>query len=339
MSSNSFVSYPIRGYQFILFMEKAMIIAVTGISSSLGKALIPKLQDDPSVERIIGIDVTEYSGNPDKITFIKADVRDMDSVAAALEGADVLFHMAFIVIPPRLPKRKIIYDINVNGSKAVFKAAAKKKVKKIIYLSSVVAYGHRPESPQVVTEKSPLLGSLTTNFYYSHTKGLVEQFLDQFEKDYPDISIIRIRAPMIGDTDHFGKGMSAWRYSGKSSKAIFPLNQDGKLPWQLLLEDDLTEALTMLMKKDVRGAFNVASPYLPDLYTFIKDEYNHELQPRAAGMNNFFLGLQKMFPKLGWIQAWTYTSMMNTEKIEKELNWKPSMDTAQIIRKALGPPA
>jgi len=316
-----------------------MIIAVTGISSSLGRALVPKLQSDPTVERIIGIDVVEYPGKQDKITFIKADIRDLDSVASAIEGADVLFHMAFIVIPPKLPKRKIIYDINVNGSITVFKAAAQKKIPKIIYLSSVVAYGHRPESPQVVTEDSPLLGHLTTNFYYSHTKGLVEQFIDQFEKEYPDISIIRIRAPMIGDTDHFGKGMSAWRYSGKSSKAIFPLNQNGNLPWQLLLDDDLTDALLRLMKNDVRGAYNVASPYIPDLYTFIKEEYNHELKPRDAGMNNFFIGMQKIFPKMGWIQAWTYTSMMNTEKIEKELGWKPSVDTAQIIKKALGPPA
>lgn len=81
-----------------------MIIAVTGISSGLGKALIPKLQGDPSVERIIGIDVAEYSGNPDKITFIKADVRNMDSMVASLEGVDVLFHLAFIVVPTKLPQ-------------------------------------------------------------------------------------------------------------------------------------------------------------------------------------------------------------------------------------------
>lgn len=315
-----------------------MIIAVTGISSNLGKALIPKLQNDPSVECIIGIDVTEYRGNRDKITFFKADVRNMDNIVAALEGVDVLFHLAFIVIPAKLPSRKIIYDINVNGSKTVFKAAAKQNVKKIIYLSSVVAYGHLPESPPVVTEESPLLGPLTTNFYYSHTKGLVELFIDEFEKDYPNISVIRIRAPMFGAADSFTKGFSAMRCAGKSSRTIFPLNHNGKVPWQLLLEEDLIDVLLLMVKKDVRGPFNVASAPLPDLYAFIKNEYNHELKPYNAGLNKFLIGLQNMFPKLGWIQAWTYTSVMNTEKVENELNWKPTADTAQIFKKALGPP-
>lgn len=315
-----------------------MIIAVTGISSGLGKTLIPKLQSDPSVERIIGIDVIEYPGNPDKISFVKADVRNMDSMISALEGVDVLFHLAFIVIPAKLPSRKIIYDINVNGSKTVFKAAAKQKVKKIIYLSSVVAYGHRPESPPVVTEESPLLGTLTTNFYYSHTKGLVEQFIDEFEKECPNISVVRVRAPIIDSSDSFLKGFSAARYSGKSSRTIFPLNQDGKIPWQLLLADDLTDVLLLMLKKNARGAFNVSSAPLPDLYAFFKDEYNHELKPRSAGVNKFFVGLQKIFPKLGWVQAFTYTSIMNTEKIENEFNWKPTMDTAQIFRETLGPP-
>ncbi len=315
-----------------------MIIAVTGISSNLGKTLIPKLQNDPSVGRIIGIDVNEYQGNRDKITFIKADVRNMDSMVSALEGVDVLFHLAFIVVPTKLPSRRIIYDINVNGSKTVFKAAAERNVKKVIYLSSVAAYGHRQESPPVVTEESPLLGPFTTNYYYSHTKGLVEQFLDEFEKERPDTSVIRVRAPMFGAPEFFTKAFGAMRRGGKSSRIIIPLNQDGKVPWQLLLEDDLVDVLMMMLNKDVHGAFNVAGAPIPDLRDFIKSEYNHELKPHNKGMYNFAIGLQKIFPKLGWIQSFKYTSMMNTEKVEKELNWKPTVDTAQIFKKALGPP-
>jgi len=314
-----------------------MIIGMTGISSGLGKVLVPKLQNQPSVERIIGIDVNAYSGNLDKITFFKGDVRDTAGVDAAFQDVDILFHLAFIVGEGKLPNKKTIYDINVNGSKTVFNAAAKNKIKKIIYLSSVSAYGHQPESPQVVTEDSPLLGPITTNFYYSHTKGIVEQYLDQFEKDHPEISLIRVRPPIFGRSNSSIDMKTFLSPKRTVSRALFPLNHNGKLPVQLIDEEDLTDALVLMMKKDLRGAYNVASPALLDLCTFLKDEYNHELKPASYALNNLFLKMQNIWAKMGWIQALKYLSILDTDKVERELEWKPKMNTEQILRVALCP--
>lgn len=316
-----------------------MIIAMTGISSGLGKVLVPKLQHDSSIERIIGVDVNDYGGNPDKITFIKGDVRDTASMESAFQNVDVLFHLAFIIGEGRLPDKKTIYDINIEGSKSVFNAAAKSKIKKIIYISSVSAYGHQPESPPVVTEDSPLLGTLTTNFFYSYSKGMVEQFLDQFEKDYPEISIIRARPPIFSRT-HSSVDVSAISSPKRtSSRALFPLNHSGKIPLQLINEDDLADALLLLMKKDVRGAYNISSPPLPDLCAFLNDEYNHELKPASYRINNFFLKMQNRWPKLGWIQAHKYLCILNTQKMEKELDWKPKVTTEEILRESFSSPA
>lgn len=315
-----------------------MIIALTGISSGLARFLVPKLQKDPTVERIIGIDVNDYRANLDKITFIKGDIRDAAGMEFALKDVDVLFHLAFIVGEGRLPNKKIIYDINVNGSKTVFSAAAKNKIKKIIYLSSLSAYGHQPETPPVVTEDSPLLGPVTTNFYYSHTKGIVEEFLDQFEENHPEIALIRVRPPIFSRTNASIDPRAVSTAKRTNSRALFPLNHNGKLPVQLIDEDDLTDVLVLMMKRDIRGAYNVASPPLPDLYTFLKDEFNHELKPASYALNNLFLGMQNIWAKMGWIQAFKYMSLLDTHKVERELNWKPKMNTEQIIRAAIGSP-
>lgn len=312
-----------------------MIIGMTGVSSGLAKVLVPKLQGDPSVERIIGIDVNDFRGNRDKITFIKGDVRDMPSMESAFQNVDILFHLAFIVGEGKIPDMKTIYDININGSKSVFNAAAKSKVKKIIYLSSVSAYGHQPESPPVVTEDFPLLGTVTTNFYYSFTKATVEQFLDQFEKDHPEISVIRARPPIFSRSHSSVNLRTLSTPKRTSSRVLFPLNQNGKLPVQLINEDDLTDALMLLMKKDIRGAYNVASSPLPDLCAFLKEEFNHELKPASYRWNNFYLRMQNRWPKLGWIQALKYMCILDTAKMEKELGWKPKMTTEDIIRTAL----
>lgn len=312
-----------------------MIIALTGISSGLGQALVPKLQNDPDVERIIGIDVNAYPGNPDKITFVKADVRDLAQMESAFENVDVLIHMAFIVIPEKLPPLETIYDININGSKTVFNAAANKKIKKIIYLSSMVVYGHQPESPEFVTEDSPRLGVQTTNFYYSYSKGMVEQFLDQFEKDNPEIAIIRVRPPIIGRPDSIFNEFEAIRRGKSSSRTLFPLNHHGKKPMQLLHPDDLIDVLMMMLKKDVHGAYNVAGRPLADLNAFFKKECNHELKPRLHSVNNLILKLHKKYPQVGWIQAWKYSSLLNTDKVETEFDWKPKFTTEDIVKAAL----
>lgn len=80
-----------------------MIVAVTGINSALGKLLIPKLQAEPSIEKIIGIDLNEYRGNSEKIQFFKIDVRDKNGMERVLDGIDVIIHLAFIVNPKKIP--------------------------------------------------------------------------------------------------------------------------------------------------------------------------------------------------------------------------------------------
>lgn len=316
-------------------MEYNMIVAVTGISSGLARTLVSKLQSDPAVERIIGIDINDYRADSDKVQFIKTDIRDMDRMVSALQQVDVLFHLAFIVTPPKLPDRKKIYDINVKGSKTVFKAAAANKVKKVIYLSSVAVYGHKPESPPIVTEDSPRLGIETTNFYYSHTKGIVEQFLDQYEKDHPDIAVIRVRPPAIAGPGFFSSVALLIPKGTKTSRRIFPLNQNGKTPMQFIHEEDLTDILLMMVHKDVRGAYNVGGDPVADLRAFMEVEYGHKILPASYGVFNLFLGLEKMWTKMGWIQAHKYNSVLDTTKVETEFDWKPRFDTEQCIREFL----
>lgn len=307
-----------------------MIVAVTGINSGLGRTLVPKLQHERAIEKIIGIDISEYKDNPEKIEFIRMDVRDADGMERALKGADVLVHLAYIVVPKKIPKLKLIYDINVNGSKTVFQAAAKNSVKKIIHLSSQSVYGHVKECPKIVKEDALRLGIKTTNFYYSHTKALVEEFLDQFEKDFP-ISVIRLRPPVITGP-HFlqNLGLLDFRNKKRATTAI-PANHDGKLPIQLIHEEDLTDIVMMAIMKDMRGAYNVGSNILPDLEEFAKWEYGLKVRRLPQFLVKLGIKAGRIWKSLIWAQAILYNSLLNTEKIEQEFNWKPKYSTEACI--------
>ncbi len=307
-----------------------MIVAITGINSGLGRTLVPKLQNDSSIEKIIGIDISEYKDRPEKIEFIRMDIREVEGMESALKGVDVLVHLAYIVFPKRIPKIKLIYDINVNGSKTVFQAAAKNNVKKIIHISSQSVYGHVKECPKIVKEDATRLGIKTRNFYYSHTKALVEEFLDQFEKDFP-ISVIRLRPPIITGP-HFLQNLGTLDFTHKKRViTAIPANHDGKLPIQLIHEEDLTDVVMMAIMKDMRGAYNVGSNVIPDLEEFAKREYGMQVRRLPQFLVKLGIKAGRIWRSLIWAQAILYNSLLNTEKLEQEFDWKPKYSAEACI--------
>lgn len=309
-----------------------MNVAVTGICSGLGKSLMLKLQNEHLIEKIIGIDIIDYAGAPDKVQFFKVDVRDKEGLEQALKTADVLVHLAFIVNPSKIPKMKTIYDINVNGSKSVFQAAATNSVKKIIHLSSQSVYGHLKVGPSIVTEESPRLGIQTTNFYYAHTKALVEEYLDEFERLFPAIKITRFRPPIISGP-HFNQKRGI--FSAVNKKRIMlpsPRGADKQSPVQMIHEEDLTDLLLSAIKRDLSGAYNVSGRTLPDLAQFMNQEYGVKVTHIPRFLMQFAVKLGRIWPKLRWALAVLYNSLLDTGKIEKDLGWTPKYTTEDCIR-------
>jgi UDP-glucose 4-epimerase len=309
-----------------------MIVAITGICSGLARALTPKLQRDADVSKIIGIDITDYEGDTEKIEFHKLDVRDSEGMEKALKGVDTLVHLAYIVIPKKLPPLKVIYDINVNGSRTVFDAATKNKVKKIIHLSSQSVYGHVRECPRIVKEDAPRLGIKTTNFYYSHTKALVEAYLDVIEGTYPDIAVVRFRPPIIAGKNFIQNlGLISL---GEGKTRLFPAIGNRNQGLQLIHQEDLTDALMLAITRDVKGAFNVASNVLPDLAGFIEKENGIKVRrvPIPRFLIRLVIGLGRIWTKLRWLQAILYNSLLDTEKIESRLGWKAKYSTEDCLR-------
>ncbi|MHA1270677.1 MAG: NAD-dependent epimerase/dehydratase family protein [Candidatus Helarchaeota archaeon] len=307
-----------------------MKIAITGINSGLGKILVPKLQKDPEIKKIIGIDITEYNGNRDKIEFIKMDIRDYDGLKSVLKDVDVLIHLAFIVISNNLPSLNEIYDININGSIRVFKASIRNNIRKIIHISSQAAYGHVPEVPDIVTEEDPLLGLRTTNFYYSHTKALLEKYLDKLEQKY-NILVTRFRPPIIVG-NHFSVNFQSLKFI---SKIVFIPDTKKPTLIQFIHEDDLTDAIILAIKNDYPGVFNIAAEPI-DYYKYIKQKYqikNNILIPKC--IINFLIISSKIVKPLskyiGWIQAALYNSKLNTDKIRNVFNWTPRFSTQDCI--------
>ena len=83
----------------------------------------------------------------------------------------MVVHLAFMIMGGAKESRAV----NLVGSRNVFEAAVSAGAKRLVYASSVAAYGFHRDNPQPLTEEVPARG--TAAHYYSAQKAEVEALL------------------------------------------------------------------------------------------------------------------------------------------------------------------
>src|SRR3954462_6474801 len=136
--------------------QERLTVAVTGPTGTFGYGLVPLLQSEQRVQRIVGIarrpfDPSEIGWT--KMEYRQGDVRDPDALEDAFRGADVVVHLAFMITGNA--SRETIRAINVEGTLNAFRAAAAAGAKRFVYASSVAAYGFHTHNPVGMTAEWP----------------------------------------------------------------------------------------------------------------------------------------------------------------------------------------
>ena len=103
-----------------------------GATGMLGSALLEQLLSRNKRVRVF----VEEPVSDDRIEQIVGDIRDVETVRSAVNGADVVFQTVAII--DWTPKRRgKLYDVNVKGNRNVIEACVDFGVKKLIYTSSI----------------------------------------------------------------------------------------------------------------------------------------------------------------------------------------------------------
>ncbi len=165
-----------------------MNVLVTGGSGYIGSAVVRQLLETKEDVKIL-VRETDDLRNLEglDVELVYGDITDFHSITRALQGCDRIFHLAAIYAI-WLPNPKMMYWVNVQGTKNVLEACLQKKIEKVVYTSSVAALGaHGKDHP---ANESAQFNLWHTRDDYYISKYRAEQLaLDYFRRGLPVVIV------------------------------------------------------------------------------------------------------------------------------------------------------
>ncbi|WP_413289626.1 SDR family oxidoreductase [Bdellovibrio sp. HCB337] len=153
-----------------------MKVLVTGANGFLGswltRALLKQGHEVYALVRAQS-DLSELEGV--SCNYVYGDITDLDSLYKSFTDIDTVFHTAGLIAYKKSDRAKM-EKVNVFGTENVVDACLTKKVRRLVYISSVVAVGAGFSPDQVLNEESPY-NVKHLNLGYFETKRAAEKLV------------------------------------------------------------------------------------------------------------------------------------------------------------------
>ncbi|MFI5510161.1 NAD-dependent epimerase/dehydratase family protein [Mycobacterium sp. NPDC051804] len=319
-------------------------VAVTGPTGEIGISAVTALDRDPVVDRIIGMARRPFDPAGQgwsKVEYRQGDITERAAVDGLVSEADVVVHLAFIIMGTREESARV----NLAGTRNVFEATvAAQHPRRLVYTSSVAAYGYHSGNSTPITEDVPPRGS--PEHYYSEQKALCEKALREIT-DGSDLEVYVLRpcivagpkAPALADVMPWNHLPGPVKRVTQMLPLLKPPLPDPGTPMQLVHHDDVASAIALAVTTTAPpGAYNLAGDGVVSI-----SEVGEELGARpvrvpkaaATAASEVMARLPFIPSSLEWLHASRTSVVMDTTKAKTQLGWTPKYTGAETLS-ALG---
>ncbi len=227
-------------------------VLITGIASHLAGRLARRLEEDPEVDYVVGVDLTEPAVDLQRTEFVRADIRN-PLVVKILQTTEVdtVVHLNILATPAGAGGRVQMKEINIIGTMQLFAACQRADtVRRVVMKSTTAVYGSAANDPALFTEG--MLSRSEPRGGYAKDALEIEQYARAFGRRRPDV------------------GLTVLRFANFMGPAIVtPLTRYFALPvvptalgydprLQFVHEDDALEVVYRTTREDHPGTYNVA---------------------------------------------------------------------------------
>jgi UDP-glucose 4-epimerase len=321
-----------------------LTVAVTGPTGEIGQSFVDALEAESGVGRVLGMARRPFDTAARgwrKTEYRQGDVLDRDAVDALVAEADVVVHLAFIIMGSAEETR----SINLEGSGNVFAATVDApRPRRLVYASSVAAYGFHADNPVPLTEDVPARG--TEAFYYSRQKAEVERALAEATRG-SDLSVYVFRPCIVAGPDArllldnlpyvklSDRVPGAVRRLFDVVPALHPVLPDPGVPFQLVHHDDVAAGLTAaVIGRGTPGVYNLAGDgelTMADLASELGWYAVPVPELAVDATAQVVARLPFLPPDARWIEAFRVPVLMDTTKAKSELGWSPAHDARETL--------
>ncbi|MBO0863853.1 MAG: NAD-dependent epimerase/dehydratase family protein [Mycobacterium sp.] len=319
-----------------------LTVAVTGPTGAIGTAAVSALEQEPAVDRVIGMARRPFEPSSrgwTKTIYLQGDILDRDAVEALVANADVVVHLAFVIMGSRKDSERV----NLAGSRNVFEACAAgardRRPRRLVFTSSVAAYGYHSDNPVPLTEEVEPRGS--PEHYYSRQKAACEAALAEISSGSPLETFVLRPCIVAGPEAHILAEAMPWSHIPYVRTAIRvlpplkPLVPDPGTPVQLVHHDDVAAAIALAATTSAPpGAYNIAADGVLSVSDVVAALGGRPVPVPGFAATATLTAIARLpfLPAAAeWLQTMRTSVVMDTTKAKTLLGWTPRYSSAETL--------
>ena len=317
------------------------VVAVTGACTFLGGELLRRLEEDPTCEHVLALDVRPPPLGPrgssvpgGKVEFVKIDLTQpsVDGELATLlarHQVDTFVHGAFLSHPTHAVEWA--HELEDVGTMHVLNACAGVEPRRLVMVSTTLVYGAHPKNPNFLTEDAELRGHRDSRFV--NDKLRAERQVQRFAQEHPDVEVCILRfAPILGPT-------VSNMYTRFFSRPVAPVMMGHDPLMQFVHEQDAAYALARAVDSHATGAFNIVGKgVLP--YTTVLALLGRVPVPMpqlvARQLSKLLWATQLVGSPPSFLDFLLYLCVADGAKARRELGFAPRLSIKRTILDFLG---